>query len=245
MTDINWKEVVDPPNHWSDYQRFGIEDSESMEIEKEKFKALFEYQKTQFENEKTRYSKLEDKSAKYLTALTIIISAFTLAVAKFLDVLSSDTNCLLNALFIFLITLTFICFCSAWSLIFKSLKLNEVPKLAASLEMIDFFLDNSLETVYWDISEKYASAIKAYEKINSGKSILMANAHKEITFASWPFMLSIILMFLIKVSLSMGADNNSKPVRPPKVSGPDLVVSTSSFKIQESKIVVTNVLKNK
>lgn len=245
MTGINWKEVVDLPNHWSDYQRFGIEDSESMEIEKEKFKALFEYQKAQFENEKARYSKLEDKSAKYLTALTIIISAFTLAVVKFLDILSVDTNYLLNALFIFLITLTFICFCSAWSLIFKSLKLNEVSKLTANLEMINFFLYNSLETVYWDVSEKYASAIEVYEKINSEKSILMANAHKEITFASWPFMLSIALMFLIKVSLSMSSDNSNKPVLPPKVSGPGLTVSTESFKVQDGQKVIVEHLKNK
>ncbi|WP_289845469.1 hypothetical protein [Acinetobacter oleivorans] len=40
-------------------------------------------------------------------------------------------------------------------------------------------------------------------------------------------------------------DPNAKPERPPKIDGPPLVVSTESFKIQDSKRVITEVKKEK
>ncbi|MDV2468430.1 hypothetical protein QR674_05485 [Acinetobacter chinensis] len=49
---------------------------EPPKVDREKYKALYEYQKTQFEDEKSRFGKLEDKSAKYLTALTVAITAY-------------------------------------------------------------------------------------------------------------------------------------------------------------------------
>jgi len=56
----------------------------NMAVDKDKYKALYEYQKAQFDDEKTRYSKLEDKATKYLTSLTIVISAYILIVGKFI-----------------------------------------------------------------------------------------------------------------------------------------------------------------
>lgn len=45
----------------------------------------------------------------------------------------------------------------------------------------------------------------------------------------------------------MGSENSSgaKPERPPKVDGPPLVVSTESFKIQDSKKVLNEQTKKK
>ena len=40
-------------------------------------------------------------------------------------------------------------------------------------------------------------------------------------------------------------DPNPKPERPPKIDGPPLVVSTESFKIQDSKRVITEIKKEK
>lgn len=39
--------------------------------------------------------------------------------------------------------------------------------------------------------------------------------------------------------------DNSKPVRPPKVSGPNLVTSNESFKVKDEKTILTEVQKPK
>lgn len=170
-----------------------------MAVDRDTFKALYEYQKIQFDEEKTRYSKLEDKATKFLTSLTVVISAFTLIVGKFVESMPQDTNCILKWSFFIITALTFFCFCSAWSCIFRTLKLRDVPKMSSDLTTIDFFLDNSLDSVYWDRAEKYSNAIDLYRIQNKDKTDLMSTGYMEITFASWLFVVSICLMVIIKL----------------------------------------------
>jgi len=170
-----------------------------MACDREKYKTLYEYQKTQFDDEKQRYSRLEDKAAKFLTALTVVISAYTLIVGKFVDSLPTDINAVLKWSCYILIALTFFSFCSAWACIFRTLKLRDVPKMSSDKKSIEYFLDNHLETIYWDRAEKYSEAIDMYRIQNKEKTDLMSNAYRDITFASWMFVLSLCIMMFIKM----------------------------------------------
>ena len=58
------------------------------EVDISKYAALYEYQKNQFSIVKGHYEKLEDKATKYLTYLSIFITAFSL-LAKYYFI---DTN---------------------------------------------------------------------------------------------------------------------------------------------------------
>ncbi|MFW1761034.1 hypothetical protein [Acinetobacter calcoaceticus] len=170
-----------------------------MAVDKDKYKALYEYQKAQFDDEKTRYSKLEDKATKYLTSLTVVISAYVLLVSKFIE--TGKTNfCLTYSLIIFFIILTFLSFCSAWFFIFKSLKLQEVKKMPSDHQLIEFFLDNELPTVHWDLAEKYDEVIKWYRNKNHDKTRLMQQGYNEIIHSGLFFIISLFFIFLIKVA---------------------------------------------
>lgn len=170
-----------------------------MAYDREKYKTLYEYQKDQFDDEKQRYSKLEDKATKFLTALTIVISTYTLIVGKFLESLPTDINAFLKWSCYILIFLTFLCFCSAWSFIFRTLKLRDVPKMPSDKATIEYFLDNHLESIYWDRAEKYSEAINMYRNQNKEKTDLISNAYRDIAFASWVFVLSLCFMIFIKM----------------------------------------------
>jgi hypothetical protein len=170
----------------------------NMAVDKDKYKALYEYQKAQFDDEKTRYSKLEDKATKYLTSLTIVISAYILIVGKFIGA-SNTIFCLTYALIIFFIVLTFLSFCSAWFSIFNSLKLQEVKKMPSDHHLIEYFLDNELPTIYWDLAEKYDEAIKWYRNKNHDKTVLMQQGYNEIIHSGIFFVISIFFIFLTKV----------------------------------------------
>ncbi|MDQ8935800.1 hypothetical protein [Acinetobacter rudis] len=170
-----------------------------MAVDKDRYKALYEYQKAQFDDEKTRYSKLEDKAAKYLTFLTIIISAYILLVSKFISA-SDDIYCLTYAIIIFFIILTFFSFCSAWFSIFKSLKLQKIKKMSADAELIEFFEAHELPSVYLGLAENYSEVIEWYRIKNDDKTTLMQKGYKEILHTAIFFIISIFIIFLTEVA---------------------------------------------
>ncbi|MDC4991306.1 hypothetical protein OHW12_17590 [Acinetobacter baumannii] len=174
---------------------------ESPKIDRDKYKALFEYQKSQYEDEKNRYQKLEDKSSKYLTLLTFVIPVYSLIINKFLDDKFNDVNCFLYSISLFFIFITFFSFCFAWYSIFKSLKLNENSKMPADSELVNFFNNegHSLESIYLYLANHYATLITDFRAINSRKTDAMLKGYNEIKFSILCFAITMLLILLIKV----------------------------------------------
>lgn len=170
-----------------------------MALDREKYKALYEYQKLQFEDEKGQYFKLEDKASKYLSFLTIFITVYVFVFTNFIKNITENINFILYIIIIFCFFSSILLFCSAWSFIFRTMKLMDIPKLTSNNELIEFFLDNDLESVYWDRAEKYSEAIQLYSAANNQKIKFMNIAYNEITFGSWLFVISICLLLIIKL----------------------------------------------
>lgn len=173
---------------------------EPPKIDREKLKVLYEYVKSQFEDEKSRYARLEDKSSKYLTSLNVAIPIFLFIFTKFLEGFTNkEVNCLFMFMTITCVSFSFLCFCSAWSFIFRSLKLRNVERPSIESDVFDLFKKYNLEKMYVDRARAYASAAKAYRQQNLNKTKLMLKAYNEITCATWSFLVSILLIILIKV----------------------------------------------
>lgn len=170
-----------------------------MDIDREKYKALYEYQKLQFEDEKGQFFRLEEKAIRYLSFLTLSIPIYLFIFNFLLNKLQDSINCFLYFVVFFSFLFSILCFCSAWSLIFRSIKLMKIPKLPSDKQLIDFFLDNDLATVYWDRAEKFSEAITIYMRLNEKKINLINLAYNEITFGSWAFVISIGLLVMTKM----------------------------------------------
>ena len=164
----------------------------------DKYKFLCEYQKIQFEDEKSQYFKLEDKSSKYLSFLNLFIPLYSFCFSYYLKGLVE--NCSLIVIFLFFIfTLSILTFISAWSFIFRSLKLMSIPKMPSDQELMKVYYKYSLEEIYLYTADRYRQAIDVYKEVNNQKIDLINIAYKEITFGSFCFMLSVLLIIIIKV----------------------------------------------
>ena len=166
---------------------------------KELYKALCEYQKTQFEDEKSQYFKLEDKSSKYLTFLNIFIPLYIFCFTYFLKDLPESTNSFLKYLLISTVVLSLIAFCSAWSLIFRSLKLMSVPKMPSDQNLMNLYYKNTLSDLYLYTADRYRQAIDVYKSVNNEKIKLINRTYSDIAFGSWIFVISILMLLIIKV----------------------------------------------
>ncbi|MFV5654404.1 hypothetical protein VXR13_16725 [Acinetobacter baumannii] len=146
--------------------------AELPKVDREKYKALYEYQKAQLEDEKNRFGKLEDKAAKYLTALTVAITAYVLIV-RWVFEWKTTPEYQYFLLVKVVISTTFFLFCIAWGFILSSIKLRSVAKMSSDESLINFFKEKKLESVYLTLAKNYSQIISRYRIENEKKTGLM------------------------------------------------------------------------
>lgn len=168
-------------------------------VDKDKYKALYEYQKAQLEDEKNRFGKLEDKAAKYLTALTVAITAYVLIV-RWVFEWSLKPEYQYFLLVKVVISITFFLFCIAWGFILSSIKLRSVAKMSSDESLINFFKEKKLESVYLTLAKNYSQIISKYRKENENKTGLMVWGYRFTIGAGLSFMVSMILIFFYKMA---------------------------------------------
>jgi len=166
-----------------------------MSIDTEKYKFLFEYQKSLYEEEITRFKRLEEKAMKYLSAITFALGGYIFLIRSTIDKILPPHNTL-EYLIILSIIVTFICFISAWSLVFRTIQLSNIVKMPSNNDIIEYFKDNTKETVYLGLSRKYSEAIIEIEKYYAIKVAFAKKAYTDITGTVWLLSISVILIFI-------------------------------------------------
>lgn len=170
----------------------------SSEVDKEKFKTLYEYQRHHFDIVKSHYEKLEDKATKYLTYVSIFITAFSL-LAKYYFI---DETVKPNIFFYFTSfysLLTFILLCQAFDKLFSCLQVKEVFQVNTSSEMIKYFEDNKRESVYLGLAHHYKNVIQSYIEKNNEKAELLQDSFRYIKNAGGSLVVMIVLVILGKL----------------------------------------------
>lgn len=74
-----------------------------------------------------------------------------------------------------------------------------IPKMPSDHELMKVYYNHNLDEILLYTADNYRQAIALYKEVNNNKIQLINLAYKEITFGSFLFMLSIILMIIIKV----------------------------------------------
>ena len=166
-----------------------------MEIDTEKYKLLFEYQKSLYEEEINRYRRLEEKAMKYLSAITFAMGAYIFLVRWAIDKILPPSN-LLEYLITVSIIFTFLCFISSWSLVFRAIKLSNIVKMPSNEAIIEYFKENTKETVYLGLSRKYSEAIVEIEKYYAIKLDFVKKSYNDIAGTVWALSISVMLIFI-------------------------------------------------
>lgn len=168
--------------------------SDNNEFDQETYKVLYEFQLKGFESVKALHAKLEDKASKYLTFTSIIIAALSIFSKQYL--FDNSDKGFYFYLILTLITLIFISLCSIARNLFQVLEVSKVGKLENNQQMIDFFTQNELTTIYYNLSKDISKAIKMYEDKNSEKVEYLNKAFKEIKFCGLMFILTVLLIII-------------------------------------------------
>lgn len=171
-----------------------------MAIDSEKYKTLYEFQKEQFKESRERYGKLEDKSVKYLTSITIAVTGYILLLRWTLEEVIPPTS-LSSWVIVILMVFTLVAMASAWSLVFRSIKLQKLIKMQSNDEMIDYFKKNTKEVVYLGLAKKYKEAIQLTNIEYNEKLNYVRKAYSDIAFSGWLLLASltsIIIHYWIK-----------------------------------------------
>ena len=173
--------------------------TEKKEIDSEKYKLLYEYQKNQFEIAKNHYAKLEDKASKYLTFLGIVITAYTL-MSKFyiFDYQINEPTTLIYYIICIYIGITFYLLCDCSSTLFQCLKVEEVSRPSGSQIMIDYIEENERNIVYKGLAHHYKDSIESYLEKNEIKANLLKLSYEKIRLCSSSLVVMIILIFIRK-----------------------------------------------
>lgn len=162
-------------------------------MDREKYKALFEYMENRYSEEQDRTSRLEDKAVKYLASITIAITAFVFLIRYVIDEIIPPSN-IASWLVLISMGLTFLGLVSAWSMVFRSIKLQDVAKMPHTESIVKTFNSNKLESVYLALSKRYSEAASIREKEYSKKLVHVRKAYSEIVFTGYCFMIFVIML---------------------------------------------------
>lgn len=169
------------------------------EVDIAKYEALYEYQKNQLAVVKSHYEKLEDKAIKYLTYLSIFITAFSLLAKYYFIDEEIKVPIFLISLTSLYFSLTFIFVCLASGKLFSCIQVKDVFQVNTSEEMIAYFQENKIATVYLGLAHHYKDVISTYTEKNHEKAKLLQNAFEHIRLAGASLVIVIILIILGKL----------------------------------------------
>jgi len=166
-------------------------------------KALYEYFQKQVEHEKNRFQKFEDKASKFLTMISVIITAYLFITNNFSEQLVglctlSPVLQFYQVVLIGLLILLFISLSLSWLYLLKTLKLQITRHLPTTKETIEVYVKypNRLDEIYEDNAQRMQEVVSEYRSSNKVKARIIAKAYQYI------FISGILFVIVVPLSIS-------------------------------------------
>lgn len=158
----------------------------------DKWSFLYNYSRKAFDDEIARFSRLDEKAVKFITATSVIITAF-IALSKW--VFSGNNN---FTIYVFLISgIIFILLCAAWIFYFLSLKLTVVPKMPLTDETFELIKNNNISTVNVALYKAARNAVEEISLTINKKSKYLVNGFK-CTLIAGLFLILFVSMIVVE-----------------------------------------------
>jgi hypothetical protein len=170
------------------------------DVDLEKYKLLYEYQKDQFEKEIERFRRLEDKATKYLSSMTIAMGAYLFLARWAIENTIPPKGPIEWCVVISMIS-TFVAFMSSFSFFLRTTNLSGIVKMPADSALIDYFHENQRPTVLLGLSKKYADGVARMEESYEIKLGFVKKTYSEIVFTAWSLSISVAFIFIRQWSI--------------------------------------------
>ncbi|EHU2145184.1 hypothetical protein [Acinetobacter baumannii] len=168
-------------------------------------KALYEYFQKQVEHEKGRFQKFEDKASKFLTMVSVIITAYLFVINNIFEKISSVCSISLalqiyQIILIILFILLFLTLCASWLYLLKVLKPQITRHLPTSQDTINVYINypNKLDEIYHDNANKMKQVIDEYKTTNKVKVQFLSKAYNCISISGILFVIILPLSLIYK-----------------------------------------------
>ena len=158
---------------------------------------LYHYSMKALDLDIERFHKLDEKISKFITLVTILISAFAASIPYLLEKCVPPNNPL-KFIIIFVSFLSFLFLCSTWRHLFQGLRIQDVPRMPFNDQIIAFFKsDRNENTIFTDLSRTALDAFTKNKNKNSDKVKYLKQAYAHTNIAALFIVIDILLMSIM------------------------------------------------
>lgn len=165
----------------------------------DRWEFLYSYAIKALDQDIDRFHKLDEKISKFITIVTIIMSVFVAAI-PFIFTNHVPPKNLIEAFLIYILSLTFVFLCSLWSFLFRGLRLQNVPRMPISEEVLDLFKsDKKDNTILFALTMTSFKAFNENIMINSKKIDYLNKAYDDTVYASLFIVLDLFVVAFLQL----------------------------------------------
>ncbi len=130
--------------------------------------------------------------------LSIIVVSYTLMIRLYSNLIYPFDS-VFKWIIVVNIAITYLGLMISWSFLFRSLSFKKMPRLPVDDYTTKLVEEESLVTVYYNLSETCKSALQDARNCNERKSKLMAIGYQDISFTMWSLCISVSLIFIMGI----------------------------------------------
>lgn len=164
----------------------------------DKWVFFYEYARKALDEDIQRFQIIDQKAIRFLTLISVVIGAFSGVVPWAFDNNFPPSGWLSWALSIVLI-LAFLCLAAAWSMLYRSIKLANVPRMPLNDQVDNLFWDSSLPHIYYMLTKTCRKALDVNRSVIDKKGEFMRSAYALIAASAWLVVSSVVLIVILKL----------------------------------------------
>lgn len=183
------------------------------DLKEDRLKVLYELAKEVFKEEDNRRVNIDDKATRFIPILGILLGAAGFFGKWLLDQHLVPPHGKLDWLALACVVVVFLTIIVAWLHIVLALRIQEYTALSIDAEVIDYFWDNDLETIYTGYAlHVLLPAFQNNKNLVNRKVRLVTRGHYAILIAACLLVVLLILVGAHAWLHSPGVADNSMPI---------------------------------
>lgn len=150
----------------------------------DKWSSLYSYSKNVLEEDYIFIKNLDEKSGKFLSLVSILIGIITTATPWLHNNVFTKENPL-KYLAIVTFFLGIFTLLSAWSQLFRGIKLAAICRLPLTTDIFTLFFENEIKTISYELACTCKEALEENRKVFDLKTKHLQIAYRDIALTAW------------------------------------------------------------
>lgn len=163
----------------------------------EKWKFYFDYAVKAADEEIALFHRIDSKAFGFLRMLTAVLGIAG-AVAVWVFNHYRPVDGILDWALVVAVAFTLLATMSAWSFLFRAIKLRDIPRMPLTEEIDDLFWDEETQDVQLALTRAAKDVLRENRRLVADKAALIRKAYTEINLSAWLIAVDLGLILLIE-----------------------------------------------